>query len=125
MGTVFTWWLAVELVGMASLPLTVTVFARLPDRGWALAKPLGVLVFGWLVWFPLITIQALPYSAAWIVGTFVVYAAVNLALLLRVPAIRERLLDLLTRARAYIVVTELLFAIAIGFFAWFRSFNPS
>ncbi len=125
MGIVFVWWLAVEFVGLASLPLAVTVFARLPDRGWALAKPLGVLVLGWLVWFPLITIQALPYSAAWIGVAFMVYAAANLALLLRVPSVRARLLDLVMRARGYIVLTEALFAVAFAAFAWFRSFSPA
>jgi YYY domain-containing protein len=125
MGIVIAWTLAVELVGLASLPLAVTVFARLPDRGWALAKPLGLLILGWLVWFPLITIQALPYSAAWIAAVFVVYAAANVALLLRVAAVRERLLDLVTRARGYIVLAELLFALAFAAFAWFRSFAPA
>ncbi len=125
MGIVFVWWLAVELVGLASLPLAVTVFARLPDRGWALAKPLGVLVLGWLVWLPLISIQALPYSPAWIILTFVIYVAANAALLLRVSAVRHRLRDLVTRARGYILLTELLFAAAFAAFAWFRSFTPA
>ena len=88
MGVVFLWWLAVELVGIASLPLTALVFARLPDRGWALAKPLGILVLGWLVWFPLIVFSALPYSGAWIAGTFLAFAAANALLVRRSAAVR-------------------------------------
>src|SRR5215475_13571762 len=108
MGVVFGWWLAVELVGLVSLPLAATVFARLPDRGWALTKPLGILVLGWLVWFPLNIFTRLPYAPGWIVATLLAFAAGNAALLRR-PALRVTLHTLLTSARLYIVASGVLF----------------
>src|SRR5579864_2796169 len=94
MGELFGWWLMAEVIGVAALPLAAVLCANLPDRGWGLARPLGLLVLGWLVWFPLSLLPALPYNRAWIVGTFVVFAFGNVALL-RLPEVRAALLRLI------------------------------
>ena len=39
-----------ELVGLAALPLAAVVLGRLPGRGIAFARPLGLLVLTWLAW---------------------------------------------------------------------------
>src|SRR5512146_97435 len=124
MGELVLWWLAAELVGLAALPLAAVLFANLPDRGWALSKPLGLLVVGWLLWFPLAVVSALPYSAAWIVGVFVLFAVGNAALLWRHPPLRQTLRRLVTRERAHLLASEMLFAAAFAFMGWFRSFTP-
>ncbi|HEV2461930.1 MAG TPA: hypothetical protein VGS80_26540, partial [Ktedonobacterales bacterium] len=94
MGTLLSWWLAVEVLGLVTLPLAGVLFSNLPDRGLALSKPLGLITLGWLIWFPLATISALPYNGVWIAGTFVLFAAGNAALL-RDPARRDALRRLL------------------------------
>src|SRR5579883_3019009 len=38
------WLIAVELLGLAALPLALALLPRLPDRGYGLAKVLGVLL---------------------------------------------------------------------------------
>ncbi|HLZ21448.1 MAG TPA: DUF2298 domain-containing protein [Ktedonobacterales bacterium] len=125
MSELFAWWLAAELIGVAGLPLCALVFANLPDHGWALARPLGLITFGWLVWLPLAAISALPYSPGWIIGVFLVFAAGNVMLALRVPRIQQALRRMLARERAYIATCELLFAGAFGLMAWVRSFTPA
>ena len=40
----------IEVLGLAAMPLAAVVFARLPGRGVAFAKPLGLLLATWLVW---------------------------------------------------------------------------
>ena len=40
----------IEVLGLAATPLAAVVFARLPGRGLAFAKPLGLLLVTWLVW---------------------------------------------------------------------------
>ena len=45
-----SWWLAVEVLGLAALPLARRLFRNLPDRGYALAKPLGMLLTSYLFW---------------------------------------------------------------------------
>ncbi|MBF6591032.1 MAG: hypothetical protein IVW57_10970, partial [Ktedonobacterales bacterium] len=119
----FTWWLALELLGIVGLPLAAVLFANLPDRGWAFAKPLSLLVVGWLVWFPLSIVTALPFSRVWIVGTFLAFAAVNLWLA-RLPGVRASLRHLLMRSRGYILTAEALFAGAFALMGWERSFTP-
>src|SRR3954454_17756063 len=40
----------IEVLGLAATPLAVVALARLPGRGVAFAKPLGLLLATWLVW---------------------------------------------------------------------------
>ncbi|HEX6122127.1 MAG TPA: DUF2298 domain-containing protein, partial [Ktedonobacterales bacterium] len=119
----FTWWLLIEALGLAGLPLTALLFAHLPDRGWAFAKPLSLLVVGWLVWFPLSLVSALPFTRLWILGTLLVFLGVNLRLLC-LPDIRQALRTLWRRARGYLITVELLFAGAFALMGWERSFTP-
>ena len=48
--TALYWFLALELFSLAAFPLAYRVFSRLPDRGWALSKPLGLLLVGVGTW---------------------------------------------------------------------------
>ena len=44
------WYLALLAFGLLVLPLTVYLCRRLPDRGYGVSRPLGLLIVGWLVW---------------------------------------------------------------------------
>ena len=125
MGIVLLWWLALEIVGLAALPLTALIFARLPGRGWIFAKPLGLIVLCWLIWFPLIVAHALPYSAAWIFGTFIAFALGNLALLRQLPSLWQGMLSVWREHRAYVVGGEVVFFAGFALMAWVRSFTPA
>ena len=124
MGVLFSWWLAIELLGIVGLPLTATLFANLPDRGWALSKPLSLLLLGWLIWFPLSLIPALPFNRGWILVTALLFALGNAALLRRRETLAA-LRRLLTRHWGYVALTEGLFAGAFALMAWVRSFTPA
>src|SRR5579862_2744768 len=121
-GVLFSWWLAIEVLGIVGLPLTATLLANLPDRGWSLSKPLSLLALGWLIWFPLSLITALPFSQGWIIGTFVVFTVGNAALLRR-RELRLTVRRLLTRHWRYLALNEGLFAGAFALMAWVRSFT--
>ncbi len=47
---VIFWWLAVVLIGLAAWPVTFVIFRHLSDRGYILAKSLGLIVVAYLVW---------------------------------------------------------------------------
>ncbi len=125
MGETIFWWLAIEVIGLAGLPLTALVFANLPDRGWSLAKPFSLLMLGWLIWFPLTLISALPFNRVWIVLTLLLYLAGNVALVWRVARVRNALAALFARQRGYLILTELLFIVAFAAMVWERSFTPA
>ena len=44
------WWLASALLGVLALPLSFRLFQRLPDRGLAFSRPLGLLVASYTLW---------------------------------------------------------------------------
>jgi YYY domain-containing protein len=45
-----TWWLLVEFIGIAVLPVAYRFFRHLPDRGYAFIKPLGLLLIAYPFW---------------------------------------------------------------------------
>ena len=50
MADVLVWWLVVEMLGLAALPVAWRVFAGLPDRGYAFAKPLAIFLIAYVLW---------------------------------------------------------------------------
>jgi YYY domain-containing protein len=124
MGELFIWWLLAEVLGIVVLPLAAVLGANLPDRGWGLARPLGLLALGWLVWFPLSVVTIFPYSRGWIAGTLVALAVANVVLL-RVPEVRVALRRLVTSERGYLLAGEAVFAGAFALMGWERSFTPA
>lgn len=46
----FSWYLVLQLLTLAALPLTLTLFPNLPDRGYAFSKSVGVLAVGFVFW---------------------------------------------------------------------------
>ena len=47
---VLIWWLLIELIGLAALPVALRFFRNLPDRGYAFIKPLGLLLIAYPFW---------------------------------------------------------------------------
>jgi YYY domain-containing protein len=69
----------IEVLGLAATPLAVVAFARLPGRGVAFAKPLGVLLATWLVWMAG-SLHVVPNGlGAWIGAVLVLAVAGALA----------------------------------------------
>lgn len=68
------WLLVAETIGLAAFPIAYGLFPSFRDRGWGLAKPLGLVVFSFLVWM-LSYLSLLPNtgSSYWVL---VVVAAV-------------------------------------------------
>jgi uncharacterized membrane protein len=130
MSDAWLWGCCIELLGLASLPLASGILRNLPDRGWALAKTLGVLVWCFALWFVLtlpaalpgpFVALALPYARATIIAFLLLYLALMGWLW------RGRWREIVAFARsqaAYVLLVEALFAGAFALMLWIRAFNP-
>lgn len=47
---ILIWWVTIQLIGLVGLPITGSVLRALPDRGYAYAKTLGLLLVGYVAW---------------------------------------------------------------------------
>ncbi|MBV9258015.1 MAG: hypothetical protein JO215_08360, partial [Ktedonobacteraceae bacterium] len=114
-------WAMIEVLGLVCLPLTITVFHNLPDRGWAFSKTLALALFAFCVWFPLMCLQFLPFSRLFIAGVALILLACNLIAFLRV---RHSLLKVIRTNLTYIVVAEVVFLGMVFLLGLLRSYGP-
>jgi len=108
MGALLLWWLLIELLGLLALPLTLSLFRNLPDRGYPFARILGILLPSFLAWF-LGMWQLATYGPA-----LLAFSLSLLALLSALLLWRERgLLGFLQEHRRYVLGMEIFFALAL------------
>ncbi|MEX0786451.1 MAG: DUF2298 domain-containing protein [Dehalococcoidia bacterium] len=119
MSETLVWWVMMQVVGLAALPLCLSLFRRLPDRGYALSKPFALLLIGYVFW--ILVILGLPNStrAIWLVLLLV--GAASGVLLWRS---RDELLGFAREHLWLIGATELLFFVAFITAAYLRSYVP-
>jgi YYY domain-containing protein len=116
-------WAIIEVLGLICVPLTITVFHNLPDRGWAFSKAIGMSVLAFGVWLPLMIVHTLFYSQSFILGVLLVLAALNALALLRI-GLRQTILKLLRVNFLYIAACEAIFLGMMFLLGWIRSFVP-
>lgn len=106
---ILRWWLVLELIGLVALPLTLTVFRRLPERGYAFAKPVGILLVSYLAWLGAMLGLA-GFSVSTLIGAALVVGALGA---LAVARARIRPLALLRANLPAIIFHEALFALML------------
>ncbi|HMA35352.1 MAG TPA: DUF2298 domain-containing protein [Chloroflexia bacterium] len=127
MGDAIVWWLTLELLGLIALPIAAVVLRPLPDRGYAVAKPLGWLLVGWLA-YTLAMGQIAPFGRALLGVCALLVAGLAAWLLLRNGrALLSELRTLFGSAtfRRYILAAEILFTLAYAVWAMTRAYNPN
>jgi YYY domain-containing protein len=115
------WYLTVTLAGLIALPLTFRFFRHLPDRGYTLARSMGLLVIGWAFWL-LGSLGILRNDSGSIVLAALLVGGVGLWWLKREGLNELRLW--LSAHRAAVVAVEALFLAAFALMAWVRAYNP-
>ncbi|MGQ9666542.1 MAG: DUF2298 domain-containing protein, partial [Anaerolineae bacterium] len=129
MGAVLAWWLAVQAVGLLALPLTFRLFKGLPARGWAFARPMGLLLAGYVFWL-LGSLGFLRNSLGGVLFALVVLAAVSIYVgrrelgLAPVEPGGETLWAFLRRRRNLILLIEGLFLVSLAGWALYRAYSP-
>jgi YYY domain-containing protein len=135
MTDVVSWWLAVEVLGLAALPLAWRQFRNLPDRGYPLAKPLGLLLTCYLFW--------LSSSLGFLANTRTAIALCALVVAAGSALVCWKgnqstdggagnegapdsggLVQFLRRNIGLVVANEVLFAVALGLWTLVRAYNP-
>lgn len=120
MADVIRWYVVVQIMGLAGLPLTIWFFRHLPDRGYAFARPVGMLVVAVALWFGAL-FGLWPNTGAMVAILVVALAAAGwLGLRQSVNQIRALWRD----NRGHVYVIEGLFLLAFIFWAVCRSYFP-
>ncbi len=124
MTIVLIWWLWMEAIGLAALPLAFRFFRRLPDRGYAFARPLGLLLVSYLLWIGG-SFGLLRNSAGGALFSLLAVAVASLVVYRRnrVPG-EPGLADWLRDHWRLALAVELLFAAALGVWALLRAYSP-
>jgi len=115
-------WVLVEVLGLLCLPLTITVFHNLPDRGWAFSKAIGIALLAFCVWLPLMSVQVLPFSQLFIAVVLFILCAFSIFGFVRV---RQALIALVRAHIFYIIVCEVIFLGMVFLLGWIRSYGPN
>lgn len=114
------WWLVVSALGWIACPLAFVLFRGLRDRGFLLAKTVGWLVSGWLLWvFASSGAAQNTVRNAWLVVAM--FALVCAGILFFT---RRDLLSFVRRKWGILLIGEALFAASFLFFVLIRQANP-
>ena len=117
----FQMWALVEALGLLCLPLTMTVFHNLPDRGWAFSKAIGVALLAFCVWLPLMVLHFLPFTQLFIAGVLLILLALQLVGFVRM---RHAIVKTVRLNIPYIALTEFIFLGMIFLLGFMRSYLP-
>jgi YYY domain-containing protein len=121
---VFLWWLILQILGLAVLPLAYRLFKWLPGRGYAFAKPLGLLLVSYILWLG----ASLGFLRNTVGGILV---AIALAAGVSFWFYRHRrdetdppLLTFLREHKGLILTVEILFIVAFCAWSGLRAYAP-
>lgn len=124
MSAFLRWLLAVEVLGLACLPLAFSTLRRLPDRGYASAKVLGVLLHGLVLWLG-VSLGLLRNDVGGAVLAAAGVAALGLGSLRRPPPGQPGLGRWLRDNVRLVLASEALFLVAFAGWAVVRAHDPA
>lgn len=118
------WWLIVGVFGLVGLPLAFRLLRWLPDRGYALAKPLGLLLSGYVFWL-LTSLGFMRNTAGGVVAAMALVLAAGLWWNSRQAREEGDGIRAWLRSHlALVLATEGLFLLAFAFWTYFKAYNP-
>ncbi|MBN1134255.1 MAG: hypothetical protein JXA38_04965 [Methanosarcinaceae archaeon] len=110
----FLWWIAIEIIGIITLPIAGIVAGRLHDRGCSVSKMLGIVLVTYLTWM---LSYLLPFSRSTVF--------ISLLLLAGISAAVQKYYELPVIDKKKVLTNEFVFLIAFIFFLIVRSATPA
>ena len=122
--SVIIWWLWMLVIGLAALPLAHRFFRRFPGRGYAFARPLGLLLTTYVLWLGG-SLGLLRNSVGGALFSILAVAVLSIVIYRRGRAADEPgLLDWLRSNGRLVLAVELLFAGALVLWSLLRAYSP-
>ncbi len=120
--SILIFWLILQLFNLIGVSIAFRLLKNLPDRGYAFARPIGLLLTGFVLWFGG-TFGLLKNNLG---GTVLALAAVGgLGLWWQSRQNGDSLRNWLKTHLRYVLTVETLFALALFGWAVFKSYNPA
>jgi YYY domain-containing protein len=116
------WYLLITLVGWISFPLAFRLLPLLPDRGFTLARPLGLLLWGFGFWL-LASLGVLQNDSGGILVGLVVLLGLSVWSM-RSGGFAE-IWTWIKANKGLVITAEALFLVAFGFLALVRAGDPA
>jgi YYY domain-containing protein len=123
---VIIWWLVVFIFGLIGWPMAFSLLRFLPDRGFVFARPVGLLLSGYLLWLGA-SFRLLQNNPGGIIVAMVI-VAVSGALWHRQQASRGESPSLrawLKQEWRYVAAVELLFSLVFALWVYYKAHNPN
>jgi YYY domain-containing protein len=121
------WWTALLVLGMAATPLVYVLFRKLPDRGYAFVKIVGLLLVSYLFWM-LGSLGFLTNNLGSILFCLALLISLSLWLYRRQHSTNDdhsSLWHWLRQNRSQVILTEIVFAALFFAWVWVRAQNPA
>jgi YYY domain-containing protein len=118
---VLIWLLAAEGLGLLAVPVALLLFRNLGDRGYAFAKPLGLLLLSLPIWL-LGSLGILPITRWSILLVLVLFLGITTWLWRRHHA---DFMALWRRERTLILATEVVFLLVFVGWTLYRAYDPA
>lgn len=116
----FKWYALLLILGWIAFPIAFRFLRTLPDKGYSLAKTIGILIAGYIYWL-LGYAKILPVSSGGAFTAILVLVGISVILMKNVgPELKEWI----GRNRKLILQQELLFLLVFASFAFMRAATP-
>lgn len=117
----FRWWLVLFLMGTAVTPLAFTLFKKLPDKGYAFVKMLGLLIISYIFW----VLGSLGFLGNNLGGILVGVLTVIIASAWAYRRDGDEFKAWLQTGWKQILFTEIIFLAAFALWVWVRAQHPA
>ena len=117
---VLAWLLAMEGAALIAFPLAFAAFGSLADRGWLMAKALGLLVIGFAAWL-MASLEIMPFGRA---SVAVAAIATGVFAIIAAMANRAEIVRFFRERWKTVALAELIFLAAFFAFVVIRMANP-